>query len=106
MRGQGRRWGGGGVRAGCGVAGIASSSISSGAAKSAAATQSAAALEAQEGVQNQQTITNANLQPFTALGTTAEEQLANLTGNNAGGDPLTSPLLAPYAAWKPDRRGA
>lgn len=75
---------------------VASGVIGSNAAESAAKTQATAANTATAEQQRQFDITQGNLQPFISAGTLALPELQKLTGTNAGGDPLTSRLTAPF----------
>lgn len=82
---------------GLGAAGsLASGLLSSGAAKSAAKTQAQAAQFADQQQLAMFQQIQANLSPFTQLGTGAASKLASLTGTGPGGNPLIAPLTAPF----------
>lgn len=79
-----------------GLTGLTTGLIGSNAAGSAAQLQYNAA---QQAIQTQLSMYNTNrqlLNPFVTAGTGALGQLQNLTGTNAGGNPLTSPLTQPF----------
>ena len=79
-----------------GAATLGSGIISSSGAQSAADTQSAATqAAAQLQAQEFQQVRN-DLQPYINAGANALPQLESLTGTNAGGNPLTAPLTAPF----------
>jgi hypothetical protein len=81
-----------------GLSSIASGLIGSSASKSAASAQEQAADAAIIAQINEQNATIQREQPFVTAGTGAANALSNLTGTNAGGNPLTAPLTAPFAS--------
>ena len=92
-----------------GAASIAGGGISALGAMSAGQTQADAAKNAANVSLQQSQQSNALIQqiygenkdllaPFVGAGTSALTQLQGLTGTNAGGNPLTSPLTQPFAA--------
>ena len=81
----------GGLSAASGLAGAA---LQSSAANNAAGLQAAAANTAAADTMSMFGTTQANLAPFIQGGTGAFNTLQNLTGTNAGGNPLTAPLTS------------
>lgn len=77
-------------------ASVASGAIGASAAKSAAKTQAAAANNAAQAQLQMFHEQEANLAPYVTAGTSAMGELQGLTGTNAGGNPLTAPLSAPF----------
>ena len=91
------------------AAGLAGAGISAVAANSAADKQAAAANNAANISLSEANNSNALIQgiyqsnkdllsPFVGAGTSALTKLQGLTGTNAGGNPLTAPLTAPFAS--------
>lgn len=78
------------------VATTAASSNAADAATNAAQIQAHAADNAAAQQEAQFEQTNANLQPYRALGSGAIGELSQLTGTNTGGNPLTAPLTKPF----------
>ena len=79
-----------------GVGSLASGIVGSSAAQSAASAEEAAAQSSSQLQWNEFQQVQSNLQPYMTAGTTALSSLQGLTGTNAGGNPLTAPLTAPF----------
>ena len=79
-----------------GLGSIVSGAMGSGAANSASQTQSQAAEEGMLLQEQEFNQTQSNIQPFISSGAAAASALSNLTGTEAGGNPLTAPLTATF----------
>lgn len=79
-----------------GVGSVASGVLGANAATTAAGEQAAAAEQASNNTLAMFNTTQANLKPYMTAGTGALSELQALTGTNAGGNPLTAPLTAPF----------
>lgn len=77
---------------------VISALLGSNAAQNAAEIQANAANNAANAQMNMYNTTRGDLAPYNALGLAAVPKLAELTGTNAGGNPLTAALTKPFTA--------